>query len=1128
MLTALVVPIAAQQGRGTVLGVVSDASGGAVPGAAIAVRNTATGVVTHAVSNETGYFTTPPLVVGPYEVTAEKQGFKKFTRTDLTLRVDQQIDLRIQLEVGSISESVEVTGEAPLLDTNSATVGTVVETRRLRDLPVNGRSAMAMLVLTPGVNTTNGDGGSNSGFADRGNTLASVGVNGGVPTQNNYQVDGNQANNNYYPDLNVNPTVDAVEEFKVQSGSMSAEYGFTSGAVINVVTKGGTNDLHGTTYEFIRNPAFDAANTFTHTVSPYHYNQYGGAAGGPIRLPKVYNGRDRSFFFVNFEEWKYPRSANPIYSVPTANWRNGNFSDYLNSSGKLITLYDPLTTAVNPNGSGYVRDLFPNNVIPSSRIATVANNVLDFYPLPNKTPSNAYTQTLNYMGAVDGERNMRQVLTRVDHRFSESNSFFGRYIYYRHYDNHGSEYSLPDPVARMRYDTFENHNVVLNDVHTFTPTLLHEIRVGLARQQFPFTVASYGGNWPEKLGLGSSWPQYTLPYFSTGYSNFNTGTVGYRGATTGEIYDTITKIAGRHNIKFGTQIRIMQGNNLQMSYPSGSLSFSGLTTNPQSTSGTGSAFAQFLLGAVSSASFSTHIGASQVGNAFDFFVQDDWKVSNRLTVNLGLRYDYQQWPWERNNGLSNFDPFSTDSVTGLLGRTTYSGVDYEGRGINSNLNNWGPRIGFAWDLTGKGKTVLRAGYGIYNSSMFSWYYFGSTNGFASTSTSYTPAGANSNFAAFYLQDGLPYQPTQSLGAALGPSAFIGQSVSWEESKKRSPMAQQWNLSLQHEMKGWVVDATYSANRGSRLLSDGYDYNAFDPKYYAQYGTALQDAVPNPYAGKFSGSLASSTITRAQSLKPYPYYSSIGVYCPTLGNSIYHAFYLTAQTHTNKGLTLLMSYSASKLIDDSMLSPIGTSSSPNWRLGKFNRRIDRSLNQSDVPQALVVSGVYELPIGRGKAINVSSRWLDMIVGGWQMNAIFTAKSGMPLVVTGASNNRADRPNSTGKSAKLENPTRAAWFDTTAFVNPPSYELGNISRTLPDVRSPGLMTLDASAIKQTKLAERLTAQLRVEGFNVTNRVNLGSPGTGFSPGKDGYNASSTFGLISSARDARMLQLGLKLIF
>jgi hypothetical protein len=1127
---AVVCPARAQQGRGTILGTVTDTSGAVVPGAQVTITNTATNLTSTATTNDEGVYSVPNLLVGTYSVTVTKEGFKKFVRTGILLEVDQKAPINAALEAGAVTEVLEVTGSGPLVDTTTATFGKVIESRRVQDLPVNGRNALSLVLLAPAVQS--GAGPTASGFGDRGTQVSLIRINGSPLATNNLIVDGLSSTNPFVPDVNINPNVDAVQEFKVQTNTMSAEYGFTLGGVVNLVTKSGTNDYRGSVYHFLRNDALDANswanNRARRGKPPLRYNQYGGLIGGPVRFPKAifgplggFDGRDRTFFFYNYEGYQFTTSATGFYTMPTEAFRKGDFSQLRDAQGRQITIYDPATTRPNPNGQGFLRDPFPGNVIPDSRIDPVSRNILRFYPLPNRAPDNALTNLNNYFGVVSNKRDLNQHTGRFDHRFSEQNNFSARYVYYRQFTDNGTSNLFPDPVVRQRTDPYRGHNVVLSDIHNFTPALIHETRIGVARQIFDFTVASANDGWPQQLGLPENVPPDTFPAVSNGLPGFNTGTVGKRGGVVWQLFDSLMWLKGNHSVKFGTELRLTVANNAQKSAPSGSFNFPTTLTDNASPvvanrAGTGNPFATFLLGAVGNASLTTHLGQSQTGKSYGFYVNDEWKIHRRLSLSLGVRYDYQQQPYERNCGTSNFNPFATNPTNGLPGVTQYACVDYGRTIAETDKNDVAPRVGFSWDLFGNQQTVLRGGYGVFYSALFTYWdsNFESVNGFASTNTIYNPPNGNNLLTAFQFRNGLPSAPNQPLGARLGPNLFATSSADYREPNSRTPMSQQWNLSLQQQLPGgFLVEAAYSANHGTHLLSGNYDLNQADPEKIRQAGLAgtLTNQVANPFAGKVPGQFGGATITQAQALRPYPYLGGIGVRAPHAGNSIYHALLASGEKRFSKGFTFLASYTWGKLISDSIFNPINFVATEGgnefgYQNGLYNRRAERSEDPSNVPHRFVLSGLWELPVGRGRALNVENSALNAVLGGWQLNTVTTLVTGTPIVVRGANNGLANRPNVIARPTRadgfadplLNNATDdrgVLWLNPSAFINPPDFTYGNVSRSISAVRNPGAVISDLSLFKTFSFKEKVRLQFRVEAFNFLNHTNYLAPNLGF---------------------------------
>jgi len=1115
------VPVFAQQNTGTISGTVTDPQGAVLAGAQVVVIQSDTKAAFRTTTNESGNYIAPGLAVGRYEVQVEAKGFKKAVRTGIVLQVNQVARIDIAMELGQLTESVSVTAEAQLVDTGSATLGQVVENRRIQELPLNGRSALAFTFLTAGVISNSGP--TQTGFGDRGVALSSVSINGGVNALNASMLDGNNNTLSYVGEVTIPPAVDAVEEFKVQSGPMSAEFGFTSGGAVNLVTKSGTNVFHGSLYEFVRNDKFDARNTFASVRLPLRYNQFGGAIGGPAIKNKL-------FGFFNYEKYLLRRSTPRITTVPIQEWRRGDFSNLRTAQGALIPVYDPATTAPNPNGSGLVRTPFPGNVVPSSRFDPVTPKILDYYPMPNRPPVNAFTQSQNYSDSALNRTDWTQWNWRADYRLNDNHSVFVRYTQAQHDPFYNSIFTV-QTVGEARDDNQTNRNAVASHNWTISPTMLSNLRVGINRQAFTFASQS-SGDWSSRLGLPASMVGLAFPRMEFGYTPIGGGALGFRGSLNWDIQEMVTKIAGNHTVKIGANHRIQQGSNQQGTHLGGLYRFGGLSSNPQAPAGTGSALAEMLLGEVASATAQRVSGASWAGVTWSLFVQDDWRVTRRLTLNLGLRWDWQQKPFERNDGQINFDLDQRDPVTGLAGLIVFANRDGQPRSfLKEDYTDFGPRFGWAWDLFGSGRTVLRGGYGIFYPSIFWRPFFGDTQFFSTSTTNYAALAPGRR--AFRFSEGFPFEPTGVPGASTPRNSLLGQSVNTRESNGRTPMTQQWTLSLQQEVKGWLLEATYAGNKGNGFVATSYSINQLRVDDRLKLGMSLFDAVPNPLAGRVPGALGAATVTRERTLLPFPQYLGVNVYNPLIGNYVSHQLQLNIRRQFKSGFFFSLAYTGGKKISDSEQSPtwdFGFESigGQGFQDGFYNRRLNRSIDPGDVSQRAVVTLLYELPFGAGKLWNPGNAVIRHIVSGWQVNSIGIMQTGLPLGIRGANNFASDRPDSTGISAKLDNPTRQRWFNTDAFVNPAPFRLGNVGRVLPDVRAPGTVNWDLSLLKNTRLGERFAIQLRGEAFNFLNKVNLGIPNTSFSPGPDGKNISANFGTIVSARDARVMQLGLKLLF
>lgn len=1136
----------AQSALGTLTGTVTDPQQAPVANVEVSARNTATSILYKATTNETGTYVIPNIPAGPYEVTATGAGFKQVRRTGVTVEVAQRLRLDVELALGNVADRVDVVAEIPRVQTEDSSLGTVVEQKRIEDLPLNGRHVFNLVKVVAGVVPRSN---STDGFAEVNNqTFSQMRINGGPAYGNQFFLDGVSNTAAVHNEISVVPMVDSVQEFRVETNALKAEYGQTAGGVVNAVTKSGGNTPHGSLYEFLRNDALDARNAFSTQPDPrtgrtkqvLRYNQYGGTFGGPVYIPKIYDGRNRTFFFAGWEQWKWRSTGAPqIGSVATPEQRAGDFSRTFDARGAMIPIYDPATTTPNPAGSGFVRTLFPGNIVPRARFDTLSVKVLPYMPEANARPTDPVTNVNNFVSLAKSTSDQTVSSTRIDHTLSETSTLFFRYSFTKNtLKNAGWGLEAADPSARN--DQRDNHNAVVTWTKTLSPTLVNDVRFGITRQYLPFLHPSFDQGWPARLGYPAIIPQDTFPpvqvtgFLTIGNPNFSGG---LRAQNIGQIVDQVSYIRGKHSFKAGMDLRDWRLSFINRLNPSGNFQFTpALTGNPLSPAGNGIGLATFLLGEVSSGTLGFRPFFQSRAKPLALYFQDDWKITSRLTLNLGLRWDASFGLTEIHNRHSNFEAFQPNSSTGLLGQLVYSGqAGVPSSYIDVDKNNFGPRIGFAWDPKGDGKTAIRAGYGLIYLPIESGAIVPDNQnalGFSVDTQFVAPGGGP--VRAFKFSDGPP-AILQPRGAAGGPNAFRGQNVRFQARNSPTGYMQQWNFAIQRSVwGGWTVQAAYVGSKGTKLFGGNYNLNQLDPANFS-LGLALQDQVPNPFFGQIAtGALSGRTVARSQTLLPYPDYLQVTTWAnPNLATS-YHSLQVSAEKRFSQGLSMLLSYTKAKLMSE--CSAIGGGNSGDactgeYRLGRFNRRLDRSIDQDDVASRFVISGVYELPFGRGRKVLANLHPVaNGILGGWQMNGIGTFQSGLPIAVRGANNfTGINYPN------VLSDPTLPAgertpvrWFNTDAFRNPANFTIGNAPRTLPKTRGPGLTDISFSLFKNFRITEKVRLEARGELFNALNTVNYGLPNATFTAGANGQNVNANFGRITNSLEARRVQMGVRIAF
>lgn len=1114
----------AQVTTGSVTGTVIDSSGAPINRAQIKLSDAGTGVVHQAVTDQAGNFQFLLLPVGTYTIEASSNGFKTFRRDGIVVQTDRSLGVPVTLAVGTVNETVEVHAGTPLLDPNTSSLGTVIDQRKVQDLPLNGRNPMGLANLIPTVRGI----GAFGGLVTSTWSTAAVTIGGGSVVGSGYLVDG--IANDKVQDaggITVLP-VEATEEFKVLTNDMSAEFGRTDGGIISVISKSGTNEFHGSLFEYLRNTALNANEFFANKAGaarlPLVFNQFGGSIGGPIK-------RDKLFFFFDYEGYRQNQTQDQVLTSPTTLQRQGDFSQTFTSSGALIKIYDPLSTAPDPKHPGsYIRTPFPGNKLPA--LNPVAQAILNYYPMPNQQGL-PFTNAQNLFLTALNQQTNNTYTGRIDYDISPTKRLYGRYTQDKlvlnlpNYFHNAAAYdgrNVPIP----------HHSGFIGFTDTLTPTLLLDAKIGVNREDehyFPaaagFDITTLG--FPASLmqeaqhgyGKGPGFPPISISDESTfGRSD----TLGNPSSTSSASV-AVTKVLGKHSFKTGFEYRLYQRNDYGTSAPEGSYSFTRQFTqgpNPLQASSTGGySLADFLLGYPASASANYTTDSTRSFNYYAAFIQDDWKVTQRLTLNLGLRWGYEGALHDRYNALSNFDPniaspLSVPGLPPLHGGLIFPAVNGVPDGLtNPASNNLGPRFGFAYQATTK--VVVRGGYGII-------YIPNEGAGYTNTGfTANTPmiTTVNGGLTPYNnLSNPFPNGINRPTGSSLGAATGIGGAIAGQLRNVQRGYAQEYNFTVQYQpASNWLIETAFVGNHGVHLMMYGVPLNILSPASLA-LGTQLAQSVSNPFYGSIAlGPLSTPTITRAQELLPYPQFTSVNGGYNYAGASTYNAFTLKVEKHFSQGFSLLAAYTFSKMLDlgdnTVQLRPGEASGTAvqNW----YNLGAEKSLSLINTPQRAVLTALWAIPTG-----GISNRVLHAVVSGWQLNGIATLQDGQPIALSASVPGGGDRPNVVpGVSDSAAHQTLTEWFNTAAFSSPAPYTFGNVSRTLPDVLGPGYVNLDASVLRTFPIRERYKLQFRAEAFNLDNTPEFSNPG--------GSVTSSTFGVVTStANRPRQLQFALRLDF
>jgi len=1127
----------AQSFTGSVNGSVSDGTGAAISGASVVVTDRDRGTSFRSVADSSGRFVVTALPPGNYILTVEAPGFKKFASSAFSVAVQEQRTLSAQLEVGDVTTTVEVEGSAALVNTTISNLGQVIDNKYILQLPNLARNSMSLAYLTPGVVGSGGR---------RGDSNTNFSANGSRNSTSDVLIDGATVatveQNSGITDLKFSPSVDVVQEFKMQTNFFSAEYGQTGGAVVNMVTRSGTNDFHGTGYYFMRDAKLNANDWFSNragrAIPAFHRDQIGGVLGGPVV-------QNKTFFFGAYEYTTQESPTSQQASLPTAEQRAGNFSQTFNASGQLMQVYDPFNTSTNAAGA-IVRQPLAGNLIPASRMNPVAVKALSFLPAANQQGA-AFTNVNNWFNQGINTSTSHQITAKADHNFNQSNRISGRWSNQRNNGMNPNLFGDGNPAYFTGGPSFtRTQSMVFDFTHVASATTLFVARYG-------YTYSNFGRNPffdtfdPTTLGFASNIKENAtnLVFPRFGPADFREfGTEGYwimdRQEGVHHWSGSMTKLIGGHNLKVGGERRYNRLDYLQPGHPSGNFSFARSVTCADRFTcpgNQGNGLASMLLGWTTGSNYHIEPKAFSRSAYWGFYAQDDWKVTSKLTINLGLRYDFDVPRWEVQNRYSYWDLNAQSSVRaqGYDTRGVIKFVDDNTRSpFDADRNNWQPRIGFAY--AANSKTAIRGGYGLFYTLSRATVFGRPGTGFTINSPAIWSIDSNATLNT-QLNNPFPNGVLRPPGRSQGDDTLIGFGTGTiVRDNNRNPEYHSWNLSIQRELPlQSVIEVNYTGSRGTHLFMPITTLSPLSPQHWGLGRTALNALVPNPFFGQITDSrspLSQPNVTRVRTLRPMPHFdgTSVGQAEPARGDSNYHALQIKWEKRFSQGLTMLSHFTWSKMIDNVSHS----SGNVSWLGGStslqniWDLRGERSLSSHDIAGRFVMTGSYELPFGHRRPIGSSmNRVLNWFVGGWDLSGVFLMQSGMPLQVTqsgGAIWDGTQRPNllsDPSTSGRVQDRLNG-YFNRAAFSQPAADVPGTAPRNL-NYRGPGITTLDAALLKSVYVREGHRVEIRLEATNFTNTPMFGDPATAF--------GAVNFGQIGGLRNGvgpRNMQFGLKYYF
>ena len=1184
-LSLMNVIVLAQSDRGTITGRVTDNTGAAVAGASVVVTNIATGVNNTGITNGEGLYTIPALTVGTYKLKVERSGFKSAEVSGIAITVGSTIGRDVSMEVGQVSETVQITSDAAQIQTENAKISSAVSNKQIDQLPLvvagTMRSPFDLSLLTPEAKPLGLGGQAGVGGPGYDSTYSLGGGQGGTW---GVTLDGASSNtarfgSTEWASLNT-PSIDAITEFSVDTNGFKAESGRAQGGSLNFASKSGTNEYHGTAFEYLRNNYFDARNYFEDKRSVLKQHDFGLSLGGPVRIPWVYNGKNKTFFFGSAEWFRNRSGANDnVFTVPTPEMYTGDFRRWVDPSGNPQKIYDPATTRANPayNSAVAVSEANPRfirdqiscngalNVICSNRISPLAQRYLQYvgqsvYPNAAGAPGTYGYVNRNYRVATGSTLTpWTKWSVKLDHNFNDNHKISGLYNYGLSEVLPGVDGppTLPLTVSNFRYTTQDSHTYRVNYTWTISPNIINYAYGGVNWwKQFNYTP-NIGGGWKDK-GIclpgvfNCDYNLLNLEFQGDGYTTWG-GSAGDGSENPVFTFgDDLTIIKGRHTIKGGYLFERLHYNGF------GRQSFSGVvrpsrrqTSIPESTNsvlGGGNAFASFLLGQVESARTENDRIVRQYWRGHAAYIQDDWKVNNKLTLNFGLRYDVTLPPLERDDKWSDFDPFTLNPATGTLGALRFAGTSAGEVGkrtlVEGWYNGWGPRFSFAYSPDAK--TVVRGGvgrtFGLVRTTSGSAHFAGAITIWDIS----TPDGINTLFpldTGFTGVNAAPQPPSTN------PAFSNNGGVDWWQGQEVSRLPENWNwtLSVQREVKGnWLFEASYNGSAGIHLISGLLNFNQLPSRYVtdSRIQPLLSSRIDSPavIAAGFTKPYTSfpNNFSLDRSLRPFPQYTDIstgGGNGDRSGHSTYHAMVLKVERRVSTGLYLQGSYVFSKILSNSdRVDASGRA------MDHYNRRWEKSVGEFDLPHNAKLSYLYDLPIGKGKKWDLGGVG-NAVVGGWRFGAIHVYTSGQPIQLSGGGIGLGGRSAAVVKTLDNwvvdipDNPNIRATSGYTSYfaalcniaancnaagtvVTQPTV-FGQAPRYNGKARRMANLNENVSLQKSFFFTERFKLDFRWEMFNLFNRVVFDAPNSSIT--------SATFGRITNQFNApRRMQFGLKLYF